>query len=96
MFIYLLIYLPPPLFLLPTAEPNISLSKALFSPRRAVVVRSNGGLASGRFKGFVKYDLSLKWGLFDGGNEFPTWNNNVTWHNATCQVSEQKHFQFVK
>jgi len=82
-----------PLFLLPTAQPDISL---YFSPRRVVVVRSNGGLASGRFKSFVKYDVRLKRRLFESGNEFPTCSNNVTWHNATCQVGEQKHFLFMK
>ena len=72
--------------------------KPFFPPRRAAAVRSNGGLASGRFKGFVKYDVLLKRRLFDRGNEFPTCSNsnNVTWYNATCQVGEQKHFQFVK
>jgi len=70
--------LSTPLFLLPTAATDISLENPSSPPRRAVVVRSNGGFASGRFEGFVKYDVSLKRGLFDRGNEFPTWNNNVT------------------
>jgi len=75
---------------------QIFLSKDPFYHPSSCCCKSNGGFAIAMFKGFVKYDVSLKRGLFGRGNEFQTWNNNVTWHNATCQVGEQKHFQFAK